>query len=191
MEEWKDIPGYEGEYQASNLGRIKSLKFGKEKILRPGKDTDNYLCVCLSKDGKQKTYRIHRIVAETFIDKIEEKNFVDHIDSNKQNNNVNNLRWCTQKENCNFELCKKHHSESQKGEKNSMYGKTGAWKGKTGKLHHKSKTVLCLELNKIYGSTMEAERETGINHSNIGMCCNGKLQSAGKLNGEKLHWRYL
>ena len=67
-----------------------------------------------------------------------------------------------------------------------MYGKTGA-------LHNRSKAVLCLENGKIYGSTMEAERETGIKQSNISACCNGKQKSAGKhpVTGEKLHWRYV
>ena len=65
--------------------------------------------------------------------------------------------------------------------------------GKTGELHHRSKAVLCIELNKIFGSAMEVQRKLGIPHSNISDCCNGKYKSAGKhpVTGEKLHWRYV
>ena len=102
MEEWKDIPAYQGKYQVSNLGNVKSLNYnrtGKEKILKPVKGGDNYLHVYLCKNGKQKNIKIHRLVAEAFIPKTDGKEFVDHIDGDRQNNNVNNLRWCTQAEN--------------------------------------------------------------------------------------------
>ena len=189
MEIWKDIVEYEGLYQVSNLGNVKSLhdRYGnyRERLLKPIKRKDNYLCVDLHKNGKRKTYLVHRLVAETFLTKIDGKNHVDHINSDRQNNNVNNLRWCNQKENNQFDLARKHKSEAAKG-------KTGAWKGKTGTLHPSSKAVLCIELNKIFGSAMEAGRETGIKQQNISKCCNGKLQSAGKhpVTGEKLHWKY-
>ena len=183
MEIWRDIEGYEGLYQVSNMGNVKSLKFGKEKILRLRKDKGNYLYVGLYKNGKGKNYYVHRLVAETFIQKIAGKDFVDHINGIRDDNRIDNLRWCTSKENSNFELCRKHRSEALKGkyvgEKNYLYGKTGA-------LHHRSKAVLCLENGKIYGSTMEAERELGINNSNISACCRGKLHSAGGY-----HWKYI
>ena len=192
MEEWRTVI-VNGEiynnYMVSNLGNVKSLgnnKSRKEKLLKPIKDKGNYLLVNLCKDGKRKTCKVHRLVAEVFIPKIEGKEFVDHIDGNRQNNVYTNLRWCTHKENCNFELCKKHHSESLKGEKNYLHGKTGV-------LHHSSKQVLCVELNKIYGSAHEAEREMGIKHQSISAYCNGKQKSAGKhpVTGEKLHWKYI
>ena len=168
MEIWKDIPGYEGVYQVSNLGNVRSLKFGKERMLKPGKDRENYLHVDLSKNGKRKTCKVHRLVADTFIPSIEGKEFVDHINGIRNDNRMDNLRWCTHQENDNFPLSRKHKSENN------------AWKGKTGELNHRSKIVLCIELNKIFGSTMEAERETGIKQQSISACCNDKQKFAGK-----------
>ena len=104
---WKDIKDYENEYQISNYGKIRSLRcwtghiyITRNKILNPSKNTKGYLQVQLCKNGRRKQCLVHRIVAETFILKPnEEQNVVNHIDGNKLNNNVNNLEWCTQKQN--------------------------------------------------------------------------------------------
>lgn len=94
-ETWKNVRGYEGLYQISDLGRVKSLK----KILKPS--NSEYKRVNLYKNGKIKTYYIHRLVAEAFIPNPENKPQINHKDENKYNNNVNNLEWCTHKENMN------------------------------------------------------------------------------------------
>ena len=203
MEEWKTVI-VNGEvynnYMVSNLGNVKSLNYnhtGKEKILKPAKDRDNYLIVNLSKNGKRKKYLIHRLAAEVFIPKIEGKEFVDHINGIRDDNRIDNLRWCTNKENSNFDLARKHRSEERKGkyigEKCYWYGKhhTEETKRKIAKAN--GKQVLCIELNKIYGSTCEAERETGIKQANISKCCNRERKSSGKhpVTGEKLHWKYI
>lgn len=112
MEEiWKDIPGYEGWYQVSNLGRIKRLKkihcsFGqrhiveREKILNTSRTKKGYLNVVLTNDGKnKKTFRVHRLVAMAFIPNIYNKPEVDHINRIRNDNRVSNLRWATGKEN--------------------------------------------------------------------------------------------
>lgn len=103
MEElWKDIRGYEGLYQVSNLGRIKSLNYNHRNIEQVRKlDISNkgYPCILLSKNGKHKKRSVHRIVAETFIPNLGNLPQVNHIDGNKQNNNVNNLEWVTNGEN--------------------------------------------------------------------------------------------
>lgn len=105
MEEWKDIKGYEGKYQVSNLGRVKSLKrlatnnhWIKEKILNESgkkKTRDGYLMVSLA----GKTFRVNRLVAETFIPNPLNKLSVNHIDGDKTNNRVDNLEWVTLSEN--------------------------------------------------------------------------------------------
>ena len=101
MEEiWKDIEGYNGDYQVSNLGRVKSFKYGKEKILKPQKLNTGYLSINLCKNGKMKTSRINRLVAEAFLPNPENLSEVDHINSDKTNNCVENLQWISHVENC-------------------------------------------------------------------------------------------
>ena len=110
MEIWKDIESYEGIYQVSNYGKIKSLKrnvlmkgkfnyFKEEKILNPSTHKNGYLAIGLTKENKTKTFKVHRIVALHFIDNFLNKPEINHIDSDKSNNNVLNLEWCTSKEN--------------------------------------------------------------------------------------------
>ena len=103
MEEYlKDVVGYGGLYQVSNLGNIQSLKNKKLKFLQFALDKDGYRYVVLSNWFlKKKTLYIHRIVAKAFIPNPENKPEVNHIDFNKQNNNVENLEWVTRIENMN------------------------------------------------------------------------------------------
>lgn len=101
-EYWKYIKGYEGLYQVSNFGRVKSNKFGKERILKPFTNSTGYLLVSLCKDGKVKAFTVHRLVAEAFIDNPDNLPQVNHRDENKLNNNVDNLEWCTNEYNINY-----------------------------------------------------------------------------------------
>lgn len=111
MEVWKDIKGYEGLYQVSNLGRVKSLKRQRdvnllysntatvpEKILKYG-TSQGYLAVTLAKNKVNKKIRVHKLVALNFIPNPENKPYINHKDGNKHNNNVENLEWITPKEN--------------------------------------------------------------------------------------------
>jgi len=112
QEQWRPIKDYEGLYEVSNLGRVKSLpkyhNCGKksymqsEKILKLNKRRDGYLQVMLYKDKKEKTLRIHRLVAQAFIPNPENKPFINHIDCDPSNNCVTNLEWVTQKENIQY-----------------------------------------------------------------------------------------
>ena len=116
-EVWKDIPDYEGLYQVSNLGRIKSLNFnktGKEKIMKP-RTGNRYYMIALWKNGIRKDYLLHRIVAETFIPNPENKPFINHKDENCFNNSINNLMWCTHKENMNWGTRNERISKANKG----------------------------------------------------------------------------
>lgn len=161
-EEWKDIEGYEGLYQVSNLGRVRSFKQNKSgHLLKYKSNCWGYFQVGLSKNGKQKLFSVHRLVAEAFIPKVENKNIVNHIDCDKSNNHANNLEWCTQKENVRHSVKLRHYEHS--GAENKpviMTEKQGAFENK-------------------FRSICEAARITGIPQQNISKCCNGKLRSAG------------
>ena len=113
IEIWKDVPDYEGFYKASNLGQIKSVERNaifrnkyngvyKEKILKGREDGHGYKKVALFKNGNRKDYRIHKIIAITFLNHIPKgmDYVVDHIDADKDNNNVINLQIITSRENC-------------------------------------------------------------------------------------------
>lgn len=110
MEIWKDIKGYEGLYQVSNLGRVKSLNYlghHKEMIKKPSLQkkttmkSSQYYQTVLYKNGKAKTVTVHRLVAEAFIPNPDNLPQVNHIDHNPLNNKVDNLEWCTAKYNSN------------------------------------------------------------------------------------------
>lgn len=174
---WKDVKGYEGLYQVSNLGRVKSLDAyvnvgikNVKKALRKGKylkatvNRCGYFIVELSKNGTRKTTTIHRLVASAFIDNPHNKPCVNHIDGNKQNNYISNLEWCTHSENI------KHAFDN--GLKVCKYGKE----------HHNHKIINQYDLNnnfikKWYGFH-EINRELGFDYRNIWACCNGKQPTA-------------
>lgn len=110
---WVDIPDYEGCYQVSNKGRIRSLKkwcvnerkyIDFIKVLTPMNNGNGYLYVFLYKQQKRKRFYIHRLVATMFLEKELNKDIINHKDYNKQNNCVDNLEWCTQKENINHSI---------------------------------------------------------------------------------------
>lgn len=106
MEEiWRDIKGYEGLYQVSNLGRVKSLNYNhtkKEKILTNNKHNTNYLSVTLVKNKVKKQILVHRLVAEAFIPNKYNYPIVNHKNEDKSNNKVDNLEWCTYEYNNNY-----------------------------------------------------------------------------------------
>ena len=124
VEIWKDIPEFKGFYQVSNIGRVKSLdrvdSNGRKrpmKILQLNPDSDGYLIVGLHKNGKCKTAKIHRLVAEAFIQNPNRYKEVNHKDENKKNNSVENLEWCTTQ----YNLTYGHRLECAKGENNHLH----------------------------------------------------------------------
>ena len=172
MEIWRDIKGYEGLYQVSNLGRVKSLGNGcsnasKERILKPfidNREGKGYLRVTLCKNGKTKRFQVHRLVAEAFIPNPNNLPFINHKSEIKSQNNVENLEWCDQKYNNSF------------GTRIERIVKAN--------INHpnKSKPVLQYDLEgnfiKEWESTMEIDRQLGFAHTNISKCCKGKYKQA-------------
>jgi hypothetical protein len=112
VEEFKIIKGFEN-YSVSNLGNIINNKTGR--ILKPQIDTHGYYHVILCQDGNTHTKKIHKLVAECFIDNPYNKTCVDHIDNRKTNNNVSNLRYCTQQENCMNQKLSTNSTSNYKG----------------------------------------------------------------------------
>ena len=143
-------------------------------LLKPCYASRGYAHVWLCKENRKVRAIVSRVIAETFIPNPDNKPQVDHIDTDKRNNCVDNLRWVTAKENSNNEITKKHFHLQNSGENARYFGKFGI-------AHNRSKAVVCINTSKLYGSTREAERLTGISHVGIGLCCNKKIKSAGKL----------
>lgn len=157
---WKQIKGYEGMYEISNFGRVKSLvRKGviKEKILKNQLDINGYYIVTPKKYGIQKNTRVHRLVTEAFIKNIENKPQINHKDGIKTNNHVDNLEWCTQKENS------KH-----------------AWE--TGLNNGAKKEVLQIKdgiIIRKWNSQTEASKFLNIGAGYISNCCTGINKIAG------------
>lgn len=176
FEEWKPISGYEDLYQVSNFGRVKSLNYNhtnQEQILKQATNKDGYKVVCLYKDGKGKTFQVHRLVAMAFITNPNNYAEVNHKDECKTNNHISNLEWCDCKYNCNYGTRNERHSKAMSGENNPMLGKLG-------KDNPNAKQIIQLTLEneviKIWGSIIDVERKLGYHKSSICKCCKGKLK---------------
>lgn len=177
QEIWKDIVDYEGLYQVSNLGNVKSIgrwidakckgkRWQEEKILKPSVEGQGYLFVSLCKNGKVKFFKVHRLVAQAFISNPNNYPCVNHINEIKDNNKVENLEWCTVKYNNNYNGRQKRIAAKRKKITLQINPNTN-------------------EIIAEFPSLNEVEIQTGIRKSNISKCCNGKRNIAG---GFK--WRY-
>jgi hypothetical protein len=164
MEVWRDVPGYEGLYQVSNLGRIKRLFCnGNENFLQGKHDKDGYITVILSRKQTKKYCRLHRLIAKAFIPNPGGKAEVNHKDRNKRNNEVSNLEWVTPAENT------RHCID-------------------TGRPTHKRAILQYtkdMELIAVWDSLKEAAKQLNIGDSNICSCCAGRLKTSGGY-----IWRY-
>lgn len=198
VENWKTIEGYP-DYMVSDQGRVKSIKFGKERILKPGRNY-GYLFVGLLKNNKRSFLRINRLVALAFIqnDDPEHKTQVGHLDESRDNNCVSNLCWCTPKENCNMPLHKKRKSCSIKGkmagDKHPLFGKHRSSETKQKISEAKSKYIYCPELDMTFKNAIEAAKYLGLTSgTHIRDCCRGVRKHAGRhpVTGVKLSWRFV
>ena len=176
MEEiWKDIIDYEGLYQVSNLGRVKSLHHNKEKILKNRLGANGYYSVALNKNGKIKYLGVHRLVAIAFVDGYKEELVVNHIDENPLNNIYTNLEWTSHKENV---IYSKH---KWTGEKNGNYNKYG----KDSKRYNKGKKILCIETGDIFLNAVRASESIKSTPSAIRNSIYRNSTSKG------YHWKYI
>ena len=169
---WKPVVGYEGLYECSNMGRVKSVDrydnlkhFRKGEIKTLTKDKNGYLIVTLCKDGKEKKHKVHRLVALHFIPNPNNYPMINHKDENPSNPIYTNLEWCD-------------------GLYNQNYGTVNERRGKS-----LSTPILEFDLNmnfiKKWDGMKEIERETGILYQNISKCCRGvRKQYNGSI------WKY-
>lgn len=180
-EVWKDIFGYKGLYQVSNLGRVKSLEkkiidaLGREyvlskKILTIKKHPKGYCFIILSKNNAKKSFLIHRLVGFCFIPNPECKSQINHLNGNRSDNRLENLNWATNSEN-NLHAYK---YLGRKAPRNTL--------GKFGKLHHRSKPVIQMDLQgnfiKEYECGLQVERELGYLKCVISGACNKRTKTA-------------
>lgn len=186
MEIWKDIKGYEGLYQVSNIGRIMSLRryvlhnYGglrevPERILRPGTDSNGYQLVALYSDGIRRSIKVHRLVATAFLHNPNNKPEVNHKNGIKSDNTVGNLEWATRIENNQHAL--------DIGLRKMPKGKNHHWYGRSvkGGESHISKMVMDTESGKVYGCAKEAAKSTPYCYSYISGMLSGRYENKTNL----------
>lgn len=168
-EHWKAVVGYEGLYEVSDQGRIRSLNYhrtGKWKIIKLSQMKQGYLKAVLCKNKKATTYRVHRLVAMAFIPNPNNLPEINHINECPWDNRVENLEWCNHKYNCN------HGTRVERIVKNNSK--------QVGQCTFDGKLIF------VFPNTGEAARQTGFSRGNIISCCNGNRKTCGGF-----MWKYL
>ena len=196
-EEWKDIPGFEGYYQASTTGKIWSIK-SKKEIGKP--DSKNRCSVRLCRNGYiSKNHQTARWIAITFPELVANAYFegavIDHINTDPTDNRPSNLRWTTYKGNSNNQLTKEHLSNSKKGTVFTKKHRKALSLAHIGKPNiSRSKEVIQYNVDgqfiALYKSGCEAQRKTGVSQGKISACALGKRKTAGNKDGRYI-WRYV
>lgn len=160
-EVFKDIQGFEGRYEVSNMGNVRSLKYGKIRYLKPAKNQKGYYFVRLYKNGILKNFKVHRLVANAFVENPNGYNEINHIDEDKTNNKASNLEWCTHKYNKRYSCAKK------------VVG-----------INPKDDFII------VMGATVDGE-DIGFNHSAISAAANGNFHKKGNHTYKGLNWYYI
>lgn len=167
QEEWRPVVGYEGSYEVSNLGRVKSLNYnhtGKEDMLKLSPNDKGYLQVKLYKNGEKSIRKVHQLVMMAFVGKCPTGHEIDHYDWNPTNNRLSNLSY-------------------QPNEVNRARRSPEGLQNVSEAAKKRAKPVDQYTLDgifvKTWKSTREIEMELGINHSHISRCCNDKRKTAG------------
>lgn len=175
IEVWKTIEEYPN-YMISNMGNVKSLNYGKERILKQVICKNGYCKVSLCEQGKMKTFSVHRLVCTAFIPNPNNYPCVNHLNEDKTDNRVENLMWCTQAYNNTYGTRLVKVSNTMKGRKFTIEHNE-----KMGESHRKP--IVQIHQNGliigVYDSTKEAGNELGIYRGNITNCLKGKRKSAG------------
>lgn len=166
MEEWRTIAGYEGLYEVSNYGRIKSLQGKTPRILIPSNNSKGYLRVSLwDRNGKHKRRFVHRVVAEAFLEHDKMSNVVNHLDFNPHNNNADNLEWTTQKLNIQY------------SNNAGRFVRTDIWKKHLRETNEKNgKAVIGTSLDgmhELFFICLNDVKNSGFQPSCVCNCCNG------------------
>ena len=175
MEIWKDIDGFEGRYQISNLGNVMSLNYmnkGYADLLTPKINCKGYVWVDLWKHGKGKPMLVHRLVAKAFLDNPYRYPFVNHKDENPLNNHVDNLEWCTAQYNCLYSL--NLHPERR------FVNKGVRRKHEPYKLKNRIRQLDCLsgKIIREYDNISQVKYALGKNEYSIRECCYGNRKTA-------------
>ncbi len=169
-EEWRPVVGYEGLYEISNLGRVKNLRkkrindvWHTETLMKPKNNKEIYHRVELSKSGNRKITGVHQLVAAAFINNPENKPNINHINGKRDDNRIENLEWCTQKENI-------QHAWD-----------TGLSKARKGGHHQSSKAIMIIDIIKnsvtSIGSLKAGAKYLGIGHSTICRYASGQVKN--------------
>lgn len=179
-EEWKTIPGFDGMYQISNFGRVRSYKGthgGREdipKLMKEHLNTKRYNQLGFCYKGKMKRILVHRLVAEAFIPNPENKPFINHKDGVRSHNHIDNLEWVTQSENMrhSYDVLKQPLPPGT------------------------PKSIRCVETGKTYKSAADAQRDTGVSKANIGKVALAKGTGGRRLGHTNLtaggyHWEFV
>ena len=183
---WRPVVGYEGLYEVSSFGNFRKICVnGNVKSLKATKNNYGYYTIGLWKNHKVKQFRISRLIAEAFIPNLENKPYVDHIDTDKSNNKVDNLRWVSPSENSNNQISRQHMLQSwQSSERRQKQRLINL-----GENHPRARAVCQLDNDdnviRVYPTSTEAGNSIGCKRSNITKCCQGERVKAG---GFK--WKY-